>query len=405
MTQNQSYSISAYAKAGTANQLIMDSGGNGYSYAIFNITATVNSIVSGGAGYQVGDVLTVIPWVHTVSQPTQLTVSSVNSGVITGVTVSLIGSYVINPSLVSSNYYVSGGNGTGAQFNMTLPAIYSAAGWVAPRMDYVGNGWFRCSSTLICSAATGSQTCIFGAGQNQALNYAGTGKILYINGIQISNHYSVAPYGMKPASSNSAGYATMRMSGNTNASHTAKITLAAAGTANLTLMGIEANICNSSQVKVGASLHGVGSAGAQVLTYTALNAENWERALQALHPNTVGIMFGVNELTAATSPATQTANIATLISWVQSACPYADILLITPTDIAQAGTYAPMANYAASQYALAFANKYAYINLGKECGLFASDNNRGFEGDYKHPSWIGAQQIADAIYSFVTRGN
>jgi hypothetical protein len=77
------------------------------------------SIVNGGTGYAVGNVLTVVG--GTVITAATLTVSSVSAGVITGVTVTTGGtSYTVLPSNPVS---VTGGSGSGATFNVTSWAV------------------------------------------------------------------------------------------------------------------------------------------------------------------------------------------------------------------------------------------------------------------------------------------
>lgn len=72
------------------------------------------SISAGGTGYSVGDVLTASGGNYTVK--TQLTVTTVSGGVITGITISNAGSYDEPPTNPVS---VTGGHGTNAKFNLT----------------------------------------------------------------------------------------------------------------------------------------------------------------------------------------------------------------------------------------------------------------------------------------------
>jgi len=73
------------------------------------------AISNGGTGYVVGDVLTVSGGAGATK--TQLTVSSVSTGVITGVQISNAGSYIQAPSNPVS---VTGGSGNSATFNITF---------------------------------------------------------------------------------------------------------------------------------------------------------------------------------------------------------------------------------------------------------------------------------------------
>lgn len=70
-------------------------------------------VQNGGAGYTVNDVLSLAGGTHTTTG--QLTVASVNAGVITSVTISNPGNYSVMPN---SPVSVTGGTGTGATFNL-----------------------------------------------------------------------------------------------------------------------------------------------------------------------------------------------------------------------------------------------------------------------------------------------
>lgn len=72
------------------------------------------AVFNGGVGYSVGDVITVSGGNSAI--PTQLTVSSVSGGVITGVTISNAGLYTVAPT---SPAHVTGGAGTGATFTLS----------------------------------------------------------------------------------------------------------------------------------------------------------------------------------------------------------------------------------------------------------------------------------------------
>jgi hypothetical protein len=80
--------------------------------ATASINITLNSVVisSGGTGYTVGDVLTVVGGTGTA---VVLTVGTVSVGVITAVTISNFGAYSVAPS---NPMTVTGGTGTGATF-------------------------------------------------------------------------------------------------------------------------------------------------------------------------------------------------------------------------------------------------------------------------------------------------
>jgi hypothetical protein len=72
------------------------------------------TIGAGGTGYAVGNVLEVSGGAYSIK--TQLTVTSVSSGIITGVAISNAGEYTVPPTNLVS---VTGGSGSGATFSLT----------------------------------------------------------------------------------------------------------------------------------------------------------------------------------------------------------------------------------------------------------------------------------------------
>lgn len=116
-----------------------------------NLFGPASTVVSGGTGYAVNNVLTVSGGTCT-TQP-QLTVASVSGGVITAVTDTTAGSCTVLPSDPVS---VTGGAGTGATFNLdwrkgTTSAwlkCVTCTGAISLTMDN-GGTWTDISSTLL----------------------------------------------------------------------------------------------------------------------------------------------------------------------------------------------------------------------------------------------------------------
>jgi len=148
------------SNGGTVTALTRTASGSGYtSLPSISITAPTTAggiqatasplmglagatIVSGGTGYTVNDVLTILGSTGTAGQ---LTVSSVSAGVITGVTVSLGGNMSVIPTNPAS---VTGGTGSGATFTLTYSLSSSLAtitnagsGYVEqPTVSFSGGG-------------------------------------------------------------------------------------------------------------------------------------------------------------------------------------------------------------------------------------------------------------------------
>lgn len=85
---------------------------------------TVAAIASGGSGYAVSDTITLAGGTRSVA--TVLTVTSVSSGVITGVSITTAGIYSVIPANPVAQASTSG-SGTGATFNITWGRISTPA--------------------------------------------------------------------------------------------------------------------------------------------------------------------------------------------------------------------------------------------------------------------------------------
>ena len=127
------YSINNYVSNGSVTAINLLNAGTGYttvpSVIIANppsggTTATVTwnsigvvstTITSGGTGYTVGDIITGFGGTYTIA--CQLKVTTVSSGVITGVSIYTVGAYTVAPSGATS---FSGGTGKGASITLTF---------------------------------------------------------------------------------------------------------------------------------------------------------------------------------------------------------------------------------------------------------------------------------------------
>lgn len=135
------------------------------------------TIVSGGTGYTVNDVLTISGSTGTAGQ---LTVNSVSAGVITGVTVSLSGNMSAIPTNPAS---VTGGTGSGATFTLTY-SVSSSVGTITnagsgyveqPTVTFSGGG----GSGAAAYATVGGTSKITGIGA-QTDFYTPSGPILSV---------------------------------------------------------------------------------------------------------------------------------------------------------------------------------------------------------------------------------
>jgi hypothetical protein len=220
----------------------------------------------------------------------------------------------------------------------------------------------------------------------------------YIWGAQINVGYGAMPYISTTSAPTGPIYCTFLMSALSNAYHSIVLTVTAAGSAGITIAGMEANI-NVPGVRV----HRIPLSGATYLGYTGIDAPSWEASMQALKPHVVVIQLGVNELLTNVTPAAQVAGYATLASRIHAVLPMADILIVSPIDIGATGTYT-MAQYAAAQQAAAQANGWAYVDAYTQAGSYASTAALGLWTNTTHVNAYGGQMIANYVLSAIRRG-
>jgi hypothetical protein len=115
------------------------------------------TVVSGGTGYTVGNVLTLVGGTS-VAGAAQLTVATVSSGVITSVTISLANAYSVAPTNPVS---VTGGTGSGATFTMNyvVAAAFTitnaGSGYIEqPTVTFSGGGGSGAAATASVGSAT-----------------------------------------------------------------------------------------------------------------------------------------------------------------------------------------------------------------------------------------------------------
>lgn len=132
-------------------------------------TQTDPTVVSGGTGYTVNDVLTVVGGTGSAAT---FTVSTVSGGVITAATRTGAGDYSVLPTNPVS---VTGGTGNGATFNITAWQLHSSVGTITnagsgyveqPTVTFSGGG----GSGAAAYATVGSGTTVRGIGSTISFN-------------------------------------------------------------------------------------------------------------------------------------------------------------------------------------------------------------------------------------------
>ena len=129
----------------------------------FGTSPTINS---GGTGYTVGDVLTVVGGTP-LSASATMTVTSVSAGVITGINYT---NFAIYTALPANPFSVTGGTGTGATFSSTwavqaLSITNAGSGYIEqPTVTFSGGG----GSGAAAFATVGSGTIVKSIGANMS---------------------------------------------------------------------------------------------------------------------------------------------------------------------------------------------------------------------------------------------
>jgi lysophospholipase L1-like esterase len=186
-------------------------------------------------------------------------------------------------------------------------------------------------------------------------------------------------------------FATTTISSLTSESHTLAITVTVAGTAGVTIMGVDAQ-----RTQNGVRVHLLRSSGSETATWTQVNATIWEAGITALAPNLVGIMLGMNDCNHNVVPATYKSNLSTLATRALVAMPYAGVMLVGQGDAGFASTY-PMTDYLDQEKALARSSSYAFVNVQKRTGTYAESLARGLQNGTAHFGADGYRLLAETV--------
>jgi len=201
---------SGYTSAPTWTASAPTTAGGTTASGTTNISNNISTptITSGGTGYTVGNVLTFVG--GTFSLASQVTVSSVSGGVITGITVSIGGIYTVPPTNPIS---VTGGSGTGATFTLTswgvnaLLISNAGSGYVEqPTVTFSGGG----GAGAAAYATVGASTVIRSLGSTIDF-FSPAGRTL-----QIQNSPNVNPVNFIAIAPNTAGQPPYVSSGGTD---------------------------------------------------------------------------------------------------------------------------------------------------------------------------------------------
>jgi hypothetical protein len=154
------------------------------------VEPAIFSVISGGTGYAVNDVVEFTGGTF-FQQRTRLSVSSVSAGVITGVIITVYGRYTALPTSPNSVTTITG-TGSGASISITGSTFFSAnitnagSGYVEqPTVTFSGGG----GSGAAAYAIVGSGTTIKSLGSTLSFNTPGGTQLLVNDGGSVTTDY------------------------------------------------------------------------------------------------------------------------------------------------------------------------------------------------------------------------
>lgn len=191
-------------------------------------------------------------------------------------------------------------------------------------------------------------------------------------------------------------FATLDITGLSNASHILTIEVTVAGTG-VTFMGADCKITGSNGVRI----HKLGNGGLTAGQAVAVDATIWEAGIAALAPNLVIILLGTNDHSQDVVPATFSTNITTLITRIRAARANTDILLLSPADNDLTETYL-LTDYVTVLRDLAVSEETAMVDFYLNLPDYTIGNARGLYSNTTHLNASGGQLGANLLTRMIT---
>lgn len=191
--------------------------------------------------------------------------------------------------------------------------------------------------------------------------------------------------------SGAAAFASATLTGLSNASHTITIEVVTAGSAGITICGIDARITGNNAV-----VHRIGNSAAEAVNWSQLDATIWQAELAALDVTTLVILLGTNEFQASATPATFKSNLTTIITRARAALPLIDVILFSPGDNGETATYT-MSDYDEAMLEVAQASACTYLSGYRLLPDYDAADDRDLMVDTLHPNENGYRMLANEL--------
>ena len=187
-------------------------------------------------------------------------------------------------------------------------------------------------------------------------------------------------------------YATSTISGLSTASHTLDVQILNAGSAGVTLFGIDLQRTGN-----GARLLRLGNGGSTAAQYIASNATLWQAGLTAFAPSAVALLLGTNDMSGNVAPSSFGGSIDTLCTRIQAAVPLADVILLSPADNGLTGKTYTVSQYRDELRNAAVRNSALFIDTYRSIGSYTNGNSRGLCLNTSHLNANGGRVVADMM--------
>jgi lysophospholipase L1-like esterase len=193
-------------------------------------------------------------------------------------------------------------------------------------------------------------------------------------------------------------YSTLTIpTGGTSGSHALALKIQNAGTAGVTLMGVEVNKDDVSGVR----MHRVGNGGKRAI-YWSQTCTLWQSGYPLLAPDLTFILFGVNEKAQNVSLDTYQQSLIDLANICKSLAPNTDLIIIGPADTGTPNTNYVMQKYVDRAQAAASSVGAGFITAIQVLGPYSASSP--FWQNDSHLSASGGQVFANLINPALTSG-
>lgn len=175
-------------------------------------------------------------------------------------------------------------------------------------------------------------------------------------------------------------------------SDTLNIAIVSAGSAGVTLFGVEIVVSDDSK----ATVHKLGNGGATAARYNNIPQAFWEAAMTSLAPDVAIILLGINDHAGNVGLTDFKNRIEEMVTRLRNTNQYMDVFLVGPgpSDLERNNE---VLDYNDQMYAIARDNELTFVDLHKYFGLYAEVTARGLYSDGVHPNEAGGLVIGQAL--------